>query len=185
MGIAGTAEVKRLFVGHLRGIVEHFGPQLFGQTVFVIGHEANTGREHEHNAHQIALDEWLRQRCCVLCETSRPGEPGLHTDEWTKEAMHHTTEALLSAGALRMHSEWFTTNRRRDDLCSKFERQMHRYSKIQDVVKRKNGTYDYSKPRYTGKIGGEQDDLCMALQLALMARTKFRGRGAERYQRWL
>jgi len=178
-------ETEALFKEHIRGLVRHFGDALV-DAIFVIGHEGMTGREHEHNEILIRNDPWLERRCCILREMTRQGEPGLFTDEKAKEAMAFNVSALLSAKSIRMHSRWFTTKAaRQDDLFRKFERQLHGYKKVFDVIKRKNGTYEYSRPRYTGKIGGEQDDLCMALQLALAGRIKFKSEsGRVAYRQW-
>ena len=181
----GALETEALFKEHVRGLVAHMGQQ-FVDAVFVIGHEGMTGREHEHNEILIRNDRWLEKRCCILREMPRQGEPGLFTDEKAKEAMAFNTAALLSARAIRIHSRWFTTKQqKRDELLSKFERQLYGYKKIFDVVRRKNGTYEYSRPRYTGKIGGEQDDTSMALQLALAGRIKFMSEsGRLNYRQW-
>ena len=181
---AGALETEALSREHLRGLVTHMGDALI-DAVFVIGHEGMTGREHEHNEILIRNDRWLDRRCCILREMPREGEPGLFTDDKAKEAMAFNTAALLSARSIRIHSRWFTTRQKRDDLFAKFERQMYGYKKIFDVIRRKNGTYEYSRPRYTGKIGGEQDDACMALQLALAGRIKFMSEGGRvRYRQW-
>jgi len=116
-------------------------------------------------------------RTCVLHET-RAGTAGLHVDEITKEAQVEALNLMLSLNLIGIHEHWVSASAKddklkRQELFQQYVGQSKRYSRIQEMKRQTNGTYKLSKPVFTGKLGGDNDDSWTSVLLAIRTLKTF------------
>ena len=100
-----------------------------------------------------------------------PKGVGVRTTADTKEQMYITLRSALEENSLSFWSRCLTQDRKGvANQLQKLVRQMYNYAAIYS-----DDTLLFSKQRrtWTGKAMGEQDDLVIALQLAIFFRTKY------------
>jgi hypothetical protein len=151
------------------------------KSVFVLTVESNLGMAALH--HQEWVSDVEQQQLCVLHEDK--DKPGIRTDDKLKEYMQKVMCDVLQDERLYFHSNMVTCDpkKTRDMMIKEYVEQLNNYAKITDPPKNPGG-----KPKivYTGKLGGKNDDLCIASQLALIAKQLFNSSsGRVKYNSWL
>ena len=99
------------------------------------------------------------------------GRVGVRTTADTKEQQYVATRALLEEQRLKVFDRAVTTDR--DGLKSQLDKlvlQLHNYSA---VYSEPANIFSQIRRGWTGKCMGAQDDICMALQLAIYFRGRY------------
>ena len=98
------------------------------------------------------------------------GTCGLLTTNASKEVMCIALQQLLSANHLHLSSSLLCTSMPPTEALVQVSQELRSYMVYVDPPKTL-----FAKPRrtYTGKMGGHQDDMCIALQLAILTMQIF------------
>ena len=145
----------------------------------VLAIESNLGFEAAHNARYIA--EAGISHVEIAQETARIGGrgnsktladqtrsvTGVRTTNETKEKMYLLLRENLEMRTLRVY-EHLLTEFDSQQQVGKLVKQMHNYSAVHTDPSR---VFAQTRRVFTGKAQGEQDDLLIALQLAILYRT--------------
>jgi len=141
--------------------------------------ESNLGFEAAHNARyvaeagienvEIAQEDRQNKGAHTLAEHAR-SVTGVRTTNESKEQMYILLRNLLEEHNLRVWDQLITTSGASADQLSKVVRQMHNYSAITSDPGR---VFAQTRRVFSGKAQGEQDDLLIALQLAILYRRVF------------
>jgi hypothetical protein len=113
-----------------------------------------------------------------LYEGAQEG-PGLLTTNATKEIMCIATQELLDQKRLLISRMLICTSASPLEAVETIRKELEIYTIIVEPPKN-----PFGKPRrtYTGKVGGHNDDLCIALQLAVLSMRIFNR--SEKYSRF-
>lgn len=180
--------------------------------IFVVAVEANYGQagdNHYYNFFQTDIEDGDEgktdeERVCFLWEGNADGGsgsgssrsmaskpladsvPGIWTSDRSKENMAISMEMLVSQRDICMHKRWFSftahNERDRTSMRHDFFQQMCNYVRI-PVPGAKPG--DKPKVKLSGKIGGNNDDACIAAQITLLSRRIFMSPGGiKKYGAW-
>lgn len=92
------------------------------------------------------------------------------TTNGRKEQMCLLLREALRVGKISYHPSFFSLSMTRDEAKKRLGAEIRNFSVVTEP-----GKTHFSKPRkcYTGKIGGLQDDIAIALQLVLIAQRTF------------
>ena len=165
--IVGAESTKIIDTGGPNFVLQHICAirrirSLENATVVVIA-ECNLGNEAA----------WLKQkmrkhpteRLCFMDEDN--GKPGVRTTESVKEQMAVTLFSKLEDGRVCFHHDFrsITETETGTDLKGMIVEQLRTYNK--EVAG------NPPKMKYSGKAGGNKDDLAVALQLNLLFRPMF------------
>lgn len=128
----------------------------------------NLGYEAQHGIHTLQrnnVTDWI-----TLTE-GPTGTPGILTTHQSKEVMCTALQQLLTHGKLGVSSELVSTTMAPGDALRQLHSEMRKFMVLIEPPKSLFG-----KPRrtFTGKIGGQQDDLVIALQLSVLTMQIFR-----------
>ena len=143
---------------------------------FVLGLESNLGFEAQHIIHtlrQVNFRNWI-----ALLEGA-DGQPGLLTTNSSKEVMCVALQELLSQNRLCICHRMLSVSYSPKEILDQLTAEMRSYMVYVDPPKTLFG-----KPRrtFTGKMGGHNDDLVIAVQLAVLTMQIFTR--SEKYQRF-
>ena len=145
------------------------------RAMVVLGVESNLGLEAHHILHA------MRKRNVshvALYEGAQEG-PGILTTNTTKEMMCTATQELLDTRRLVLSQNMVCLSTSPRDLLDTLLKQLRTYTVVVEPARTA-----FLKPRrtYSGKIGGHQDDVCVALQLAIMSSRIFQR--SDKYKRF-
>jgi hypothetical protein len=134
---------------------------------FVLGLECNLGFEAQHIIHtlrRVAFRNWI-----ALLEGPE-GAPGLLTSNSSKEVMCVALQELLTQNRLAVSQYLLSVSFSPRDILEQLLAELRSYMVYVDPPKTLFG-----KPRrtFTGKMGGHNDDLAIALQLAVLSMQIF------------
>jgi hypothetical protein len=154
-----TAQHK-LLLDHINALREL--PPLSNAQI-VLGIECNLGFEAQHAVHTLQrahLRRWL-----ALSEGPQ-GTVGLLTTNQSKEIMTVAVQELLAGNRLYQYRDMVCLSNTRAEMFRLLSHEMRRFMILVEPPKNVFG-----KPRktYSGKVGGQNDDVCIALQLAVLS----------------
>ena len=156
-----VARTHELIVRHIARIREQ--PDLSNCTI-VLCLESNLGFECQHIIHMLQREKVRRW---LAMSEGAGGTVGWLTTNERKEAMMLQMRSVLNVGCIALWERFFTLSYdTSDEVCRLAQKQLEAFTILVEPSRT-----PFGKPRktYTGKIGGAQDDLCVALQLALSA----------------
>ena len=162
-----TREVRnthKLFLDHLINIRKI---PFLAHTVSVLCLESNLGFESQHLLHY--LQESNFPRWVSMAEAAR-GELGWLTTGVTKEKMALALREALQQNSISYHQEFFSLSLGTGQAKLRIRDELGNYSIITEPPKQAFGK---TRRTYTGKIGGMQDDCCIAIQLAVVSTRVF------------
>ena len=124
---------------------------------------------------------------CVLQEDN--GRAGVRVSSIGKEFMILEMDRKISSGCLKFHDHVVTAGKNGlgqrsspDQKKKDFVNQLNSFVWVIDSAKTAHGK---SKRSATGKLGGNQDDICMATLHSRVAETLFNSaNGKQRYKEW-
>lgn len=159
-----------------RHITTLLGIETLARATVVLAVESNLGLEAHHILHA------MRQRRIphiALHEGAQEG-PGLLTTNSTKEMMCVATQELLDTHRLVLSQNMVCLSTSPRDVLETLLKQMRTYTVIVEPARTA-----FLKPRrtFSGKIGGHQDDVCVAFQLAILASRIFTR--SDKYSRFM
>ena len=135
------------------------------QLVFIP--ESNLGFEAQHAVaamQRAGLSRWL-----ALAEGAR-GQPGLLTTHATKAAMCKAVQELLEFQALHVSDELVCLSQSPQEAIRQLFVELRGYTVVVEAPK---SVFGKAKQTFSGKIGGQQDDLVVALQLCVLGARIF------------
>lgn len=184
----GPENHKKLFIDHLLALKRQI--PLLKESVIVVDIEADYGIQaliHNQYLNEASEDHQELYNVCVLQEDN--GRSGVRVSSIGKEFMIMEMDRKISSGCLEFHDHVVTVGKnvlgkksdpeqRKKDLIN----QLNNFVWVVDPPKTAHGK---AKRTATGKTGGNQDDICMALLHSRVAETLFNSsNGKIRYERW-
>jgi hypothetical protein len=136
----------------------------FADAYFVLAIESNLGRESDHYR-----DFLVKKRCRHLVfmdECPNKSRIGTHTTEGIKDQMQLILNDSLTDARVQFYDKCITTEDDSSAMKRILFRQLENYSAI---TKKSTG-----KRTFTGKVGNEQDDLAVVLQMTLLYKRIYR-----------
>jgi hypothetical protein len=142
--------------------------------------ESNLGFEAAHNARYVAeaniahveVAQEMRSRATTpitLAEHAK-SVTGVRTTNESKEQMYILLRSLLEEQSLRVWDDLICTSSTAEAQVAKVVQQMHNYNAVTSDPGR---VFAQTRRVFSGKAQGEQDDLLIALQLAILYRRVF------------
>ena len=133
----------------------------------VLSFESNLAFESQHLLH--AITEAGFQKWVSLSEGAH-GQMGWLTTHERKEAMALQLREAMRIGRISFSTNFFSISLTREKAKKRLGDELRNFSVIVEA-----GKTHWSKSRktYTGKIGGLQDDVAIAIQLVLTAQREF------------
>ena len=129
--------------------------------------ESNLGFEAQHYVSTVQksqLKDWV-----VLTEDGSHGV-GFRTTHETKEGGYRALEELLSSNGVHVAQRFVSASMAPDEALNMLVTQLHGF---QVVVEPPKTAFARARRTFSGKVGGRQDDLVMALQLAVLGARIF------------
>lgn len=137
----------------------------------VIAVESNFGNEALH--HEAALRGMGLINICMLREC-RDGKPGILTTNTSKRTMAVYLNNYLTSNRVFFHRNFVTASSGRKMNAAKIrEAIINQLLAYNRVVVPPNNIYGRAKEIYSGKGGGDKDDVVIALQINVMAKICF------------
>lgn len=133
----------------------------------VLSLESNLAFECQHIVHAIQAAGVKRWVC--LSEGAG-GTIGWLTTNERKESMCFMLRDALKVGNIALSAEFKTTNLETKEALRMLEDEMGRFAIIVEPPKT---TFGRTRRTYTGKIGGQQDDIVICVQLAIAGLRTF------------
>lgn len=161
MDLLITKDVRsthRLVVAHIEAVRKIPGLQ---NATAVLQLESNLAFESQHIIHM--LNERNVPRWVALSE-GQGGSLGWLTTNERKEAMCFQLRDALRVGNIFLSEGFFSTTMTSGEAIGKIRDELCRFAIIVEPAKTMFGKV---RKTYSGKIGGMQDDLAIALQLAI------------------
>ena len=171
---------RELLINHLRRLRNH--PTL-SKLPIVLAVESNLGFEAAHNARyvmeagiknvDIAHERQLNNKSNIAPRTVDEfarNTVGIRTTNTSKERMYMLLREALEDNTLRVWEEAQPEEGTLDEQVAKLVRQMHNYSAVHSDPKQIFGA---ARRIFTGKAMGEQDDLVIAVMIAILYRRLF------------
>lgn len=166
MHCADPASHHRLLVNHVNKLREVSG-QAHAQVVLIP--EANLGFEafHAINAlRRAGVGNWFP----INEGKQNSGGVGLHTDQHTKAAMCKAMQELLEFDAISISRGMACISMSVDNVLKQLFTEMRNFSIVVEPAK---NAFGQAKQAFSGKLGGQQDDLIVALQLCILGMKRF------------
>lgn len=141
----------------------------------VLGVECNLGFESHH-----ILTAMRRRNVAHIPLFEGPQDgPGILTTNASKEIMCVATQELLDQQRLLVSRRFVCTTASPLEAIETLSKELRTYTIVVEPPRN-----PFGKPRrtYTGKVGGHNDDLCIALQLAVLSMRIFNR--SEKYTRF-
>ena len=106
----------------------------------------------------------------VVLREGAGGGIGFLTTNATKEAMMMMVRDALGVGCIAVHRQFFSTTHDPEEMLRMLKDELKAFCVITEP-----GKTPFAKPRktYSGKVGGRNDDLAIALQLAVIGCRTF------------
>ena len=145
------------------------------RALIVLGVEANLGFEATHILHATRKSGI---RHVALHEAVQDG-PGILTTNESKEMMCIALQELIDLRRLTILKHMLSISTNPLESLDQLKKQLSTYTIYVEPPKNPFGKV---KRTYTGKIAGNQDDLCIALQLAVLSSRIFLRK--DTYQRY-
>ena len=147
--------------------------------IIVVCPESNLGFEACH------IERFVREcdvRDVVVMQEDVHNRPGIRTTHDTKEIMHGLLRDCLASDGLRSCEELVASDGKAETHLKELHVQMSSYAIIVEP-----GSTMFAKARrtYSGKSGGSNDDLIIALQLCFLARSTFWRHSQTKYSQWV
>jgi hypothetical protein len=149
-----------LVVKHIAAVRTISGMQ---NATCVLSLESNLAFECQHIVHHIqgaGVKRW------VCLSEGQGGTIGWLTTNERKESMCFQLRDALKVGNIALSAEFVTTNLEKKEALRMLEDEMGRFSIITEPPKTMFGRV---RRTYTGKLGGQQDDMIITMQLAVTA----------------
>ena len=145
----------------------------------VLFSESNLGFEACH------IERFVRESSLndvVVMHEDVHNRPGIRTTHDTKEIMHGLLRDCLANEGLRTSCDLIASDGKAETHLKELETQMGSYAIIVEP-----GSTSFAKARrtYSGKSGGSNDDLIIALQLCFLSRSVFWKHSDQKYSQWL
>jgi hypothetical protein len=158
---AGWEDTKQCMLQHLQTL--RADPML-ADSIFVLQIEANLGYESDH--HREFLSNCGMTNLVFMQECAHnKGRTGTWTTAGTKDQMQLVFLNAISAGALGFYAHLHTIEDDATAMKRTLFRQLENYSAKLNVTT--------GKRTFTGKIGDEQDDLAVVVQMNMLYRLVF------------
>ena len=154
----------RLLVKHLLAVR---AIPLFALAKAVLIFESNLAFESQHLLHaveQAGIKNW------VSLSEGQQGTLGWLTTNERKEQMCLLMREALTVGKIALSDHFFSIELTKQEAKSRIEDELSSYCVVTEAPKT---TFGKVRKTYTGKLYGKQDDLCIALQLAMIGQQKF------------
>ena len=129
--------------------------------------ESNLGFESQHVIRSISM---ARVQGWTVMREGPGGSPGWHTTNSSKERMCLTMRSALELGKIWLHQDFFSITLNATQAKARIRDELARFSVI---VQPGNTPFAPTKRTFTGKVQGQQDDMAVALQIALEASVVF------------
>jgi len=139
----------------------------FRRSTVVLGVESNLGFEAQHTIH--AMKRLGLRNCCPLHE-GVDGTLGMLTTHKSKEVMCAALQELLSMNRLHTCDKFVSKSMSPRAMLSRLLDEMRAFMIYVDSPKT---LFAQARRTYTGKLGGHQDDVIIALQMAILAMQCF------------
>ena len=154
----------RLLVKHLIALrcIPIFAPC---KIVFVF--ESNLAFESQHLLHAVeaaGIKNW------VSLSEGQQGTLGWLTTNERKEQMCLLLREALTVGKIALSEHFFSIEMTKLEARNRLEDEVGSYCVVTEAAKT---TFGKVRKTYTGKLYGKQDDLCVAVQLAVIGQSKF------------
>jgi hypothetical protein len=147
----------------LAHIIKLQSDPMLSEAYFVIQIEANLAYESDH--HREFLTGAGLRNIVFLSECSNKARTGTWTTPASKDQMQLVMVEAISAQSIAFYDKLHTTEDDGDAMKRVLFRQLENYSSKFNTAT--------GKRSFTGKIGMEQDDLAMVLQMNLLYRRVF------------
>ena len=163
----------RAVLGHVAAIrrIRHLE-----DVTIVFSLESNLAYEAQHLTHaftQAGLKKWL----CL--SEGAGGSLGWLTTNERKESMMFALRDALAVGSIALAKDFFCLTQPKTAALNQVEEELRAYSVLIEPPKTPFGK---SKKTYTGKLGGRNDDVAIAIQLAIQSVRMFYQ--SPRYATW-
>lgn len=162
--LAEAAVQHKVLLEHVRRLRDYKELQ-YAKLVF--GFECNLGFEAQHAIHTLQrnhVKDWL-----ALSEGPN-GTPGILTTNSSKEIMNTALNELLVSNRLVIWEKLVCVSMDTKQIVKDLAAEMRGYMIHVDEPK---GLFGKSRRTFSGKSGGETDDLCIALQLTVLGMQIF------------
>jgi len=138
------------------------------RSLVVLVLESNLGFESQHLAaalQRAEIGNWI----CLL--EGAGGAMGWLTTNATKEAMCLRTREALRVGSLIIWDKFQCLSQSPKDALNQLNKELSNFCIVNQPA---THLFGIARKTYTGKVGGCQDDLCVALQLAISGSRVFK-----------
>ena len=154
----------RLLVKHLLALR---GIPIFAPCKVVFVFESNLAFESQHLLHAVeaaGIKNW------VSLSEGQQGTLGWLTTNERKEQMCLLLREALTVGKIALSEHFFSIEMTKLEARNRLEDEIGSYCVVTEAAKT---TFGKVRKTYTGKLYGKQDDLCVAVQLAVIGQSKF------------
>ncbi len=146
-------------------------------SMLVFSFESNLAFESQHLLHAVSganVQKWV-----ALSEGAGGGMGWLTTNE-KKEQMCLQLRECMSVGSIVLSKDFFSCTMEVPEALRVIKDELCRFSVVTEP-----GKTPFAKPRktYSGKLGGQQDDLAVSIQLAITGLRRFFT--SEKYRRFI
>ena len=162
-----TRDVRQTHALLLRHLRQIRAMPFLAHALAVLSFESNLAFESQHLLHAITesgFAKWVS-----LSEGAHSGLGWLTTAD-RKEAMALQLREAMRIGRISFSNHFFSLSMTRESAKKRLGDEMRNFSVIVEPPK---SHWAKSRKTYTGKLGGLQDDVCIALQLVLTAQREF------------
>lgn len=140
---------------------------LLANATAVMSFESNLAFESQHLLHHLHTTGF--KRWVSLAEGAH-NSLGWHTTNDRKEQMALLLRECLRVGKIAYSDYFFSISMTKQEAKKRMGDEIRNFSVITEPGKT---AFARSRKTYTGKLGGQQDDTVIALQLALIAQRTF------------
>jgi hypothetical protein len=145
--------------------------------MFVFIFESNLGFESQHLLHAVESDSSIKN-WVAMSEGASSGLGWLTTNE-RKETMVLLTREAMRVGKIAFSQRFFSTSMTIKESRNRILDELGNFCVVKEPPKT---TFGKMRITYTGKLHGHQDDVCIALMLAIIGSSYFFQN--EKYQKW-
>jgi hypothetical protein len=164
-------ETKKYILDHI--VMLRNDPN-FADAYFIMQLESNLAYESDH--YREYLTQNRMRNLVYMEECSNKSRAGFTTTRATKDQMQLILNDRITNQGLQFYDNLHTTEDDADAMKRLLFRQLENYS---SVLNKSTG-----KRSFSGKVGNEQDDLCMVLQMNCMYRNVFKADVDHKYEQY-
>jgi hypothetical protein len=150
----------------------------FADAIFVVQIEANLAYESDH--HRVFLANAAVPNLVFMSECANKARTGTWTTASTKDQMMLIFLDAITSQAISFYDKLVTTEDDPDAMVRTLFRQLENYSAKFNTCS--------GKRTFTGKVGMEQDDLAIVIQMNMLYRRVFwkdeEGKYAQHHRHW-